>query len=73
MAIFGGMNIAASGLTAQRLRTDVTIKTASVVWNQPYARKQYYTNKNKSYWAKRMWQSKGTRIIKEVANYCGGR
>ena len=56
-----------------RLRTDVTIKTASVVWNQPYARKQYYTNKNKSHWAKRMWQSKGTRIIKEVANYCGGR
>lgn len=56
-----------------RLRTDVTINTSSVVWNQPYARKQYYTHRNKSYWAKRMWENKGDEIVNEVAEFCGGR
>nr|WP_302661506.1 minor capsid protein [uncultured Clostridium sp.] len=56
-----------------RLRTDVTINTNSIIWNQPYARKQYYTNSRNAFWAKRMWESRGSKIVEEVANYCGGR
>ena len=46
MAIFGGMNIAASGLTAQRLRTDViseniaNANTTRTAKGGPYVRKQ---------------------------------
>ena len=60
-----------------RLSTDVTIRPTSVTWNQPYAKKQYYTNRGKgvrgSYWDKRMWASKGKTIVNEVAQFCGGR
>ena len=44
---------------------------------QPYAKKQWYTNKGNgkrgAKWVTRMWTSRGKEIVKSVANYCGGR
>lgn len=60
-----------------RLSIDVTINPDNIKWNQPYAAKQYYTNKGKgvrgSYWDKRMWAARGKTIVNEVAKFCGGR
>lgn len=56
-----------------------------VAYNTPYARKQFYSNAGNGIggtsvggirgkrWDKRMWISKGSTIVKNVANFCGGR
>ena len=62
-----------------------TVKTKQIVYNAPYSRKVYYTNKGNGkqgtsygglrgrYWDKRMMSSEGNTIVKEVANFVGGR
>lgn len=56
-----------------------------VAYTTPYARKQFYSNAGNGIggtsvggirgkrWDKRMWIVKGSLIVKNVANYCGGR
>ena len=62
-----------------------TVKTKQIVYNAPYSRKVYYTNQGMGkqgtatgglrgrYWDKRMMSSEGNTIVKEVANFVGGR
>lgn len=55
------------------LMTTVTIKAGSVTYEQPYAHKQYTSNKGKGlrgkYWDKRMKNNEKNIIAKEVENY----
>ena len=63
----------------------VEIKTSKVIYNAPYAKKQYYTNKGNGkqgtslgglrgkFWDKRMWSDKGNDIVKAIAQFVGGR
>ena len=63
----------------------VEIKTSKVIYNAPYAKKQYYTNKGAGkqgtsigglrgkFWDRRMWQDKGNEIVKSIAQFVGGR
>ena len=63
----------------------VEIETSKVIYNAPYARKQYYTNKGLGkqgensggkrgkYWDKRMWNDRGNDIVKSIAQFVGGR
>ncbi|MHB8034911.1 capsid protein [Clostridium botulinum] len=58
----------------------VELKTDKIIYNAPYAAKQYYTNKggNKGvlrgkYWDKRMWESNEDKIVKTIADFVGGR
>ena len=61
----------------------VTIGTDYVKYSTPYARKQYYTNSGKGIknhsglrgklWDKKMWNNKGPAIVKNIANFIGGK
>lgn len=63
----------------------VELKTDKIIYNAPYARKQYYTNKGMGkqgtslgglrgkLWDKRMWVSRGDKIVKSIAQFVGGR
>ena len=55
------------------LATTVTIKPGSVTYEQPYAHRQYTTNKGKGirgkYWDKRMENAEKDKVAKEVENY----
>ena len=59
----------------------VTINTANVTYNAPYAAKQYYTNASTGrqggtrgkMWAPRMWSAKGNEIVETITNFVGGR
>lgn len=61
----------------------VELGTDFIKYNTAYAKRQYYTNqgkgkKNKAgirgkLWDKRMWNSKGNLIIKEIADFVGGK
>lgn len=63
----------------------VVIQPTKIIYNAPYARKQYYTNKGLGkqgnsagglrgkYWDKRMWQNNSDTIVKRIAEFCGGR
>ena len=55
------------------LSTTVTVKPGSVTYEQPYAHKQYTTNKGKGirgkYWDKRMVSAEKEIIVKEVEAY----
>lgn len=58
----------------------IELKTDKIIYNAPYAAKQYYTNKggNKGalrgkMWDKRMWSDKGDRIVQTIADFVGGR
>lgn len=63
----------------------VEIGTDFVAYNTPYARKQFYTNAGNGKggennggqrgkrWEKKMWISKGSTIVKRVADFVGGR
>lgn len=63
----------------------VEIQKDKIIYNAPYAKKQYYLNKGNGkqgmsqgglrgpYWDKRMWSDKGDSIVKTVAEFCGGR
>lgn len=62
---------------------NVEIGAGFVKYNTPYAKKQYYTNKglgkrNRAglrgkFWDKKMWNDKGESIVKDLANFVGGR
>ena len=63
----------------------VELQTSKIIYNAPYAKKQYYTNKGNGkngtsngglrgkMWDKRMWNDKGNDIIQSVAQFVGGR
>ena len=63
----------------------VQIETSKVIYNAPYSRKQYYTNKGLGkqgtslgglrgkQWDRRMWNNRGDEIVKSVAQFVGGR
>ena len=63
----------------------VEIETSKVIYNAPYAKKQYYTNrgngkqgensggKRGKYWDKRCWIDNSNRIVKSIADFVGGR
>lgn len=55
------------------LATDVTVRAGSVTYEQPYAHKQYTTNKGKGirgkYWDKKMVSAEGELVVKEVEAY----
>lgn len=59
----------------------VEIGTDFVKYDTPYAKKQYYTNKGNGthggqrgkLWDKIMWIGKANTILKELANFVGGR
>lgn len=58
----------------------IELKIDKIIWNAPYAAKQYYTNKGGNrgalrgkYWDKRMWSDKGDRIVQTIADFAGGR
>jgi hypothetical protein len=63
----------------------VTIERDKIIYNAPYAAKQYYTNKGMGrggesnsgkrgkMWDRRMWVSNGDKIVKSIAEFCGGR
>lgn len=62
---------------------NVEIGTNFVKYNAAYAKKQYYTNaglgdRNRAglrgkFWDKKMWNDKSKDIVKDLANYVGGR
>jgi len=55
------------------LSTTATIKPHKVIYEQPYAHKQYTTNKGKGirgkYWDKRMVSAEKELVVKEVEAY----
>lgn len=55
------------------LSTTATVKPGSVTYEQPYAHKQYTTNKGKGirgkYWDKKMVANEKGQLAKEVENY----
>lgn len=55
------------------LSTTVTVRPGSVTYEQPYAHKQYTTNKGKGirgkYWNKKMVSAEKELIVKEVEAY----
>lgn len=59
------------------LKNTATEEVSRIIYNTPYARKQYYTNPGNGlrgpYWDKRMWSDRGKEIVKSTAAYCGGR
>ncbi|EDT87393.1 capsid protein [Clostridium botulinum] len=67
-------------LTGRLKDMSVELKIDKIIWNAPYAAKQYYLNKGGNrgalrgkYWDKRMWSDKGDKIVQTVAEFCGGR
>jgi len=72
-------------LTGRLKDMSVELGNDFVVYNAPYAAKQYYTNEGKGtqgesagglrgkLWDKRMWPQQGNQILKTVANSVGGR
>lgn len=59
------------------LKNTATEQIHKITYGQPYARRQYYEHKGDglrgSRWDKRMWASRGSEIVKSVANFAGGR
>lgn len=55
------------------LSTTVTVKPESVTYEQPYAHRQYTTNKGNGirgkYWDRKMWSAEGTALTREVERY----
>lgn len=63
----------------------IELQPSKIVYNAPYAKKQYYTNKGLGIqgtskgglrgkqWAKRAWIDHGDEIVKSIANFVGGR
>lgn len=63
----------------------VELKTDKIIYNAPYAKKQYYTNSGNGkhgesagglrgkMWDKRMWQNNGDKVVKSIADFVGGR
>lgn len=59
------------------LKNTASETPTSIIYNTPYARRQYYENKGNGLrgkrWTERMWADRGPEIVKSVANYCGGK
>lgn len=59
-----------------KLKNTVLIETGSYTYIQPYAHKQYHTNKGKglrgAYWDQRMKSAELGNITKEIQNYIKG-
>lgn len=64
------------------LSQNVTEHAQRIIYNAPYARRQYYENQGKnrsrhplagSHWTERMWADRGKEIVKATAAYCGGK
>lgn len=63
----------------------IELQADKIIYNAPYAAKQYYTNKGigkqgtsvgglrGKFWDKRMWSDKGDSIVKTIAEFVGGR
>lgn len=55
------------------LSTTVTVRPGSVTYEQPYAHRQYVSNKGKEirgkYWDRKMWSAEGDKLTKEVEKY----
>lgn len=63
----------------------VTLETSRIIYNAPYAARQYYTNKGNGrngtnlgglrgkQWDKRAWINKGDDIVRTIADFVGGR
>ncbi|WP_404988101.1 minor capsid protein [Clostridium culturomicium] len=64
---------------------NVEVNRNNVTYTAPYAKKQYYLNKGNGkqglnqgglrgkQWDKRMWIDNGDKIVKTIAEFCGGR
>lgn len=64
------------------LSENVTELPNQIIYNSPYARRQWYENQGKNrrfhrlaggHWTERMWPDRGKEITRAVAAYCGGR
>lgn len=59
------------------LKNTATEEISRIVYNTPYARRQYYENKGNglrgAHWTERMWADRGKEIVKATAAYCGGK
>lgn len=63
----------------------VELQTNKIIYNAPYARKQYYTNKGLGnqgesiggkrgkFWDKRAWNDQGDKIVQTISQFVGGR
>jgi hypothetical protein len=63
----------------------IELQTDKIIYNAPYAAKQYYDNKGLGkqgtslgglrgkMWDKRMWIDKGDSIVKTIAEFVGGK
>lgn len=63
----------------------IEIQTSKIIYNAPYAKKAYYTNKGigkqgtslgglrGKFWDKRAWSDNGDKIVKSIAQFVGGR
>lgn len=70
-------------LTGRLKDMSVSMGADYVKYSTPYARKQYYTNAGKGIkntsglrgklWDKRMWNNEGQLIVKNLANFVGGK
>lgn len=60
-----------------RLERSGAVRGSAVVWDTPYARRQYYENKGSgglrgARWAERMWLDRGREIVRGAAQMAGG-
>lgn len=60
------------------LKNTAQVLADGVLYGQPYAAKQYYTNSGwqtprGAYWDRRMLADKGGELTKAVAAFCGGK
>ncbi|ENJ9655975.1 capsid protein [Clostridium botulinum] len=67
-------------LTGRLKDMSIELKTDKIIYNAPYAAKQYYTNKGGNrgalrgkYWDRRAFIDHGDRIIQTIADFVGGR
>lgn len=63
----------------------IELQTNKIIYNAPYARRQFYNNKGNGNqglnqgglrgkrWDRRCWIDNGDRIVKSIANFVGGR
>lgn len=63
-------------------KDSVTESPGMIVYDAPYARRQYYENKGRNrafhplagaHWTERMWADRGKEIVQATAKYCGGK
>lgn len=60
------------------LKNTAVEKVNKIIYVQPYAKKNWYSNKGGrgkrgKMWCIRMWADRGGEIVTSVAKYCGGR